>query len=775
MAASASAPPGAPRRRGSADMGAQVEQLCCVCHLPADPVRKLAPLRRGYFVHYDCERSWTDSRDRGRCELCDRKAQRLSVWEFMAGLPAKLTSLLLPLFFAVCAVGETAIHLITLQTWHLLFASTFAQAHHLVTLRLSATSIIASASFFAAFANRFAPFAVAPFARWVKRLETRCQGWWGTDGWQVLALFTVEACLVVLIADMAVACIFGLLPFSLGRIILWCMPCFNFDNVDEVDSYTSTSTTILVGYGFILSVGVFFVGLNTFRQYLTGERLTIIILFKKLSGIFFRGILRLIIVANIGVNLLYTYILHPLFIGWLLDICTSKLFDATMSQRFKLLIAPSFDSMALHWFTGRNILSLRPRVFVFLRKVLKPGIMIRFVKHNIREPFYIFYFKRLPGLFDDIAFIALVVLVPTKIAVQLTPEVFPLDITYFDRPAKGTSFWQGPRYYAEALSGILYLKFLVDNTVLYLEWLVWRVRCYWLFTVGDALWNIVSPREHYDRSDEVNNRRRFVVVQTMPQVVLSWLAVAIFNSVMLLSSISIGRTLVFAVPELPLRGQMKSNDLFAIATGFGVVSIVIAASRDAFVRVAYGGTRLVALEMHLIFFIWILFIPLWIGLLVDLSLLSPFIGLGSDVPVLDFFCTWSLGRITQIYGTKLARRYKVKGGLPSLADSIENYWTGDKLESLSKIGSFATKLVAALGVPYVLAKGVFPRLGYPAAVNSMVYHFAWLGCITLYAVCYLAKVACTMLHDSIRDDRYGLSRHTDSVCTHAAVKFIALV
>ncbi|KAE8773329.1 hypothetical protein D1007_54477 [Hordeum vulgare] len=615
--ASASAPPGAPRRRGSADVGAQVEQLCCVCHLPADPVRKLAPLRRGYFVHYDCERSWTDSRDRGRCELCDRKAQRLSVWEFMAGLPAKLTSLLLPLFFAVCAVGETAIHLITLQTWHLLFASTFAQAHYLVTLRLSATSIIASASFFAAFANRFAPFAVAPFARWVKRLETRCQGWWGIDGWQVLALFTVEACLV----------------------------------------------------------------------------------------------------------------------------------------RFKLLIAPSFDSMALHWFTGRNILSLRPRVFVFLRKVLKPGIMIRFVKHNIREPFYIFYFKRLPGLFDDIAFIALVVLVPTKIAVQLTPEVFPLDITYFDRPAKGTSFWQGPRYYAEALSGILYLKFLVDNTVLYLEWLVWRVRCYWLFTVGDALWNIVSPREHYDRSDEVNNRRRFVVVQTMPQVVLSWLAVAIFNSVMLLSSISIGRTFVFAVPELPLRGQMKSNDLFAIATGFGVVSIVIAASRDAFVRVAYGGTRLVALEMHLIFFIWILFIPLWIGLLVDLSLLSPFIGPGSDVPVLDFFCTWSLGRITQIYGTKLARRYKVKGGLPSLADSIENYWTGDKLESLSKIGSFATKLVAALVVPYVLAKGVFPRLGYPAAVNSMVYHFAWLGCIALYAVCYLAKVACTMLHDSIRDDR----------------------
>ncbi|XP_037474468.1 E3 ubiquitin-protein ligase MARCHF6-like [Triticum dicoccoides] len=504
MAASSSAAappetsPTAPRGRGNDGVGVKVEELCCICHLPADPDRQLAPLSDGNFVHYDC-----------RCEVCERKAQWLTVWEFMGGLPGKLTSLLLPLFLAVCVLGETVMHLITLQTWRLVFARTFAEVYHLVSLRLSATSIIASVSFFAAFANRFAPFAVAPFARWVKRLETRCRGWWGIDGWQVLQLFSVEACLVVLIADMAVACIFGLLPFSLGRIILWCMPSFNFNSVDEVDSYTSTSTTILVGYGFIFSVGVFFVGLNTFREYLTGERLTIAILLRKLSGIFFRGILRSIIGANIGVNLLYIYILHPLFIGWLLDMCTSKLFGATISQRFKFLIAPSFSSITLHWFTGRNILSLRNRVFVFLRKVLKPGITIRFVRHNISEPFYIFYFKRLPGLFDDITFIALVILVPTKMAVELEPEEFPLDITYFDRPAKGTSFWQGPLYYAQALSAILYLRFLTDNTVLYLEWLVWRVRCYWLFTAGDALWNIVSPREHYDISDEVNNRRLF--------------------------------------------------------------------------------------------------------------------------------------------------------------------------------------------------------------------------------------------------------------------------
>lgn len=132
-------------------------------------------------------------------QVCKLKDLRLSVWEFMAGLPGKFMSLLLPLLFAACVVYETVVNLITLHTWHLVFATTFAQVHHLFSLRLSATCIIASVASFAAFANTLAPFAVAPFARWVKRLKIRRWewGWWGIDGWQVLALYTVESCLVV--------------------------------------------------------------------------------------------------------------------------------------------------------------------------------------------------------------------------------------------------------------------------------------------------------------------------------------------------------------------------------------------------------------------------------------------------------------------------------------------------------------------------------------------------------------------------------------------------
>lgn len=71
------------------------------------------------------------------------------------------------------------------------------------------------------------------------------------------------------------------------------------------------------------------------------------------------------------------------------------------------------------------------------------------------------------------------------------------------------------------------------------------------------------------------------------------------------------------------------------------------------------------------------------------------------------------------------------------------------------------KLLTALCVPYVLARGVFPVLGYPLVVNSAVYRFAWLGCLSLSCLCFCAKrfhVWFTNLHNSIRDDRYLIGR-----------------
>jgi hypothetical protein len=73
-----------------------------------------------------------------------------------------------------------------------MLARTFAQVHHLLSTSFSTTSVIASIAIWVVCANKVAPFAVAPFARWVERLEARRHGFRGFDGLQVLALVAVE-------------------------------------------------------------------------------------------------------------------------------------------------------------------------------------------------------------------------------------------------------------------------------------------------------------------------------------------------------------------------------------------------------------------------------------------------------------------------------------------------------------------------------------------------------------------------------------------------------
>lgn len=71
------------------------------------------------------------------------------------------------------------------------------------------------------------------------------------------------------------------------------------------------------------------------------------------------------------------------------------------------------------------------------------------------------------------------------------------------------------------------------------------------------------------------------------------------------------------------------------------------------------------------------------------------------------------------------------------------------------------KLLTALCVPYVFARGIFPVLGYPLIVNSAVYRFAWLGCLLVGLMGFCVRrfhIWFTNVHNSIRDDRYLIGR-----------------
>ncbi|KAM0905658.1 hypothetical protein ACQ4PT_017253 [Festuca glaucescens] len=672
-----------------------VEEECRICRLPAEvdrPLRRPCACRGSIkFVHDDCQLRWLAARHHNQCEVCNGVIStcplyaadapaRLSLSELIVSLPNKLLGLLVPLLFAVHVVCDSFIHLATVWTWRIAFARTFLQVFHLLSFRVRPSSVFASIALWVVFVHSLVPFAVAPFARWVARLGTRRQGFGGLDGLQFLALIAVKASLTVVIVDMVLACILGFLPFSLGRIILWWSSYFNLSNVEGVEFYTSTISTLLIGYGFIFNVSVSFAGLHTLHHYLRGERLVIALFIRRLSEVQ---------IADCFIFIFYC----PSLASW-----THLLESASQIEQ-----------------------------------------------------------------------------ISSQVADRLSPEVFPLDITYFDRPGKGTSVWQGPQNYAVSLSAILHIRFLISNSIVYLECLVERVIGYWFVTSGKALGSSAAPKDQNGSSDEANDKRTFVVVRTMLRVVLAWLTAVIFNTAMIFCPISVWRALLFAIPQLPVAGELKSNDLFAIAVGFFIISTIVATSRDIFACMTVRGPWLVDLKRHLLVFLWMVITPYMMGLLVDLSLISPFIGPDDDFPVLDFFCTWSLGWQVKNLWMNMAR---FTAAAPFLAYFIDERWDGKLTQArvdwssgaISLLWFFqdiyipvATKLLTALGLPYLLAKGLFPRLVCSAAVNSTVYRFAWLSSLGFYAICYLGKVLCIKLHDSIRDDHYIIGERLQDV------------
>uniref|UniRef100_A0A0E0APR4 RING-CH-type domain-containing protein n=1 Tax=Oryza glumipatula TaxID=40148 RepID=A0A0E0APR4_9ORYZ len=855
------------------------EEQCRICRVPAEagrPLRHPCACRGSIrFVHDDCLLRWLATRRTSHCEVCKRLIStcplyaanapaRLPLSEFMLGLANKLMGwfFLLLSLLAAMYIWEFVMPFTTLWIWRLALARSFARVRHLLSLRIfahahghgaplyglmpSPDAVFACVSIRRAFLRdlphfrdlnplaRFAAHALAPFALWIARLETRLdRRFGGLDSLQVIALHTVEASLMVVLLDVMLACVFGFIPFSLGRIILFCTSCFSFGNMDRVHSYTSTSSILLVGYGFIFSLGVLFTGFHTFDQYSRGERLTIAVFFKVLTNgmyrlfsplrrlpgihvmvqmalsflrLFFRGIINLVTVANISVNLINVIAICPLFFGWSVDICASQLFGETIYQKLELLFASSFASTALHWLIGCIYLMLLSIFSSPLCLVLGPGVTIPFVHFSgeesliqlFREPFYKFSLKLLPGLFVSAVDVAMVILVPVQIAGQLAPKVFPLDITYFDPPTKGSAFWQAPRNYAELLSGALLLRFLICNTLKYLQPgpLLQKLLLYWSATTRRVLglldlliaWSAGdgecedgngSPRKfHHGSTSEDEYKRRFAAVRLILLVVLSSSTLVIFNSAVLIVPVSIGRALLFVIPKLPIAGGLKYNDLFAFAIGFCIISTIIAASRDLFVYMASGRTHLLAsiiykwgitaLKGSPLLFIWIVIIPLLIGLLVNFLLISPFLVTANGMFVIDLFCTWFLGLLLLKFWVKLVHWTTVT---PFLVYFIDERWdwklTRAREDGFSGLRALwvlqdvlmpiTLKLLTALCVPYALAKGVFPNFGYPDAVNLTVYRFAWLGGFALCVLYDLAKVFCKVLvklHDSIRDERY---------------------
>ncbi|XP_022927897.1 probable E3 ubiquitin ligase SUD1 [Cucurbita moschata] len=294
--------------------------------------------------------------------------------------------------------------------------------------------------------------------------------------------------------------------------------------------------------------------------------------------------------------------------------------------------------------------------------------------------------------------------------------------------------------------------------------------------VGPASGNLTN--EEYDNEEQSDSERYSFALRIVLLLVVAWMTLLLFNSALIVVPTSLGRALFNAIPLLPITHGIKCNDMYAFVIGSYVIWTVIAGARYTieYVRARRVTVLLsqiwkwfaIVVKSSALLSIWIFLIPVLIGLLFELLVIVPMRVPVDENPVFLLYQDWALGLIFLKIWTRLVMLDHM---IPLVDDSWRVKFERVREDGFSRLQGLwvlreivvpiIMKLLTALCVPYVLARGVFPVFGYPLIVNSAVYRFAWIGCLCVSMLYFCAKrfhVWFSNLHNSIRDDRYLIGR-----------------
>ncbi|KAK4757468.1 hypothetical protein SAY87_018769 [Trapa incisa] len=295
---------------------------------------------------------------------------------------------------------------------------------------------------------------------------------------------------------------------------------------------------------------------------------------------------------------------------------------------------------------------------------------------------------------------------------------------------------------------------------------------------GSAMLRNPDTVEVRDSDEQSDSDGYSFVLRIVLLLMVAWMTLLIFNSALIVVPVSLGRKLFNAIPFLPITHGIKCNDLYAFVIGSYVIWTAIAGVRYTIehIRSKRAAVLLaqiwkwccIVFKSSALLSIWIFVIPVLIGLLFELLVIVPMRVPVDESPVFLLYQDWALGLIFLKIWTRLVMLDQM---LPFVDESWRWKFERVREDGFSRLQGLwvlreivlpiMMKLLTALCVPYVLARGVFPVLGYPLVVNSAVYRFAWLGCLSFSLICFCAKrfhVWFTNLHNSIRDDRYLIGR-----------------
>ncbi|CAF2132945.1 unnamed protein product [Brassica napus] len=802
------------------------EEVCRICRNPGDadtPLRYPCACSGSIkFVHEDCLLQWLSFSKARHCEVCkhsfsfsplyaENAPTRLPFHEFAVGVAMKACNSRLPRLSFVLCVWLLTVPFVTIMFVIREAASFRDYFRH---LRVSLYELVGLEG---------------PLFRLVENAFSVLASNMLFIGGVIFVPFTLGRVILYHFADTGLS-LRNILTLSLNNVLTAAVSISNLTNNGQLTEMVKVNgselsgainntlfvaaglsstlydvTTLTAGYMFIVFLVLIYLGITALIRYFKDEPLTvegvygiawIVETVSPLLGQF-------LVVMRLGIRLasflVVMFGVFPLMCGWWLDVCTVTMFGQTMSYRLQFLSVSPLASSLVHWVVGAVYDWYSLILENLLRQVLRPEVLYflygpeddddeETIRYLIHDPVHKIARDGFLSGAQYGSWIVLLVFLPVKLAIWMAPSVFPLDISVSDP-------------FTEIPAGILLLTictpfiiehFSIQTTVVSL------LRC-WFTCVGWALgltdFLLLKPEDN--RNDEPGRQNIEQVLHVVEPdmamaahpapddpkrsllqeynlqlritllLLVASVTLLLVHSTLIVAPVSLGRTLFNAIPVLPRTHGIKCNDLYAFFIGTYVFWTTISGAMYAVEHVKSERSSVLLSQ------IW-----KWCGIVIKSSVLLgiwllvivPIRVPVDESPVFILYQDWALGLIILKIWTRLmvddSWRAKFERVKEDGFSRLQGLWVLREI-----VFPVVMKLLTALCVPYVLARGVFPMLGCTLVVNSAVYRFAWIGYLSASLLCFCVKrcqVWFRNLHNSIRDDRYIIGQRLHNSGEEAA-------
>ncbi|XP_026394075.1 probable E3 ubiquitin ligase SUD1 [Papaver somniferum] len=450
----------------------------------------------------------------------------------------------------------------------------------------------------------------------------------------------------------------------------------------------------------------------------------------------------------------------PLIYGWFLDICTIRMFGKSISDRVEFFSKFPLLSSSLHWAIGITYMFqiristsllqrvLRKEVLHFLQDLADPIYNILYVVANDVQvkASQLLFFVAVVG-----TFIVFLVYLLVTLAMRLAPTIFPLHNSLSDPLTEipvVMLLLQVCLPYAielrETIGAVLYQWVTSVCCVLGLsDFLCSRPE--------DIGWqqNVKEERKQ-DRliaaqdPNKNNNDGYTFVLRVVLLVILVWIPLLLLSSSLIIVFLPLRRVLFSSISYHSITHGVKCNNLYVFFVRNFSIWTSLTGARFFVEHFKPGKTHVqfsdickllrFIVEKCVLLSLWIIVIPVLIGLLFELSVMVSIQALVVEAPVLLLCQDLAVGFFFfKLWRTLVLLNHRIVLVDESWRVKFERIRDNDflKLPGLWMLQEimipFIRNLLLSLCFPYIFARWIVPSLGLSQTVNSTVYRFTWVA------------------------------------------------